>query len=214
MNKDYKTEQETFWAQEFGDSYIGRNDSKNLISANISLFSKALKYCGNVRSVIEFGSNIGGNLIALKKLYPEQSQYAIEINLNAADSLIKLLPECTVYKQSILDFDPTKVREGRGVDLVLIKGVLIHIHPENLNKVYEKLTALANTFLLVCEYYNPTPVDILYRGHKDRLFKRDFAGEILDQNPEFKLVDYGFVYHRDPAFPQDDITWFLMERTN
>jgi spore coat polysaccharide biosynthesis protein SpsF len=27
------------------------------------------------------------------------------------------------------------------------------------------------------------------------------------------LVDYGFAYHRDPAFPQDDITWFLLEKT-
>jgi hypothetical protein len=26
------------------------------------------------------------------------------------------------------------------------------------------------------------------------------------------LCDYGFVYHRDPLFPQDDITWFLMEK--
>ena len=26
------------------------------------------------------------------------------------------------------------------------------------------------------------------------------------------LIDYGFSYHRDPVFPQDDITWFLMER--
>jgi spore coat polysaccharide biosynthesis protein SpsF len=26
------------------------------------------------------------------------------------------------------------------------------------------------------------------------------------------LVDYGFAYHRDPNFPQDDITWFLLEK--
>ena len=24
--------------------------------------------------------------------------------------------------------------------------------------------------------------------------------------------DYGFAYKRDPKFPQDDITWFLMEK--
>jgi len=28
-----------------------------------------------------------------------------------------------------------------------------------------------------------------------------------------QLVDYGFAYRRDPNFPQDDITWFLMEKT-
>jgi len=50
-----------------------------------------------------------------------------------------------------------------------------------------------------------------YRGHTDRLFKRDFAGEIMDRHPKMELVDYGFAYRRDPNFPQDDITWFLME---
>jgi len=44
------------------------------------------------------------------------------------------------------------------------------------------------------------------------LFKRDFAGEMLDRYPALKLLDYGFVYRRDPLFPQDDMTWFLLEK--
>jgi spore coat polysaccharide biosynthesis protein SpsF len=64
----------------------------------------------------------------------------------------------------------------------------------------------------VCEYYNPTPVEVTYRGHEQALFKRDFAGEMLDAFPELTLVDYGFTYHRDPKFPLDDSTWFLMEK--
>ena len=27
-----------------------------------------------------------------------------------------------------------------------------------------------------------------------------------------QLVDYGFAYHRDKSFPQDDISWFLLEK--
>jgi spore coat polysaccharide biosynthesis protein SpsF len=64
---------------------------------------------------------------------------------------------------------------------------------------------------MVCEYYNPTPVSIGYRGHEDRLFKRDFAGELIDLYG-LKLIDYGFIYHRDPVAPQDDATWFLMQK--
>ena len=30
--------------------------------------------------------------------------------------------------------------------------------------------------------------------------------------PEMKLLDYGFIYRRDRDFPQDDMTWFLMEK--
>ena len=78
--------------------------------------------------------------------------------------------------------------------------------------VHEKLVAAGSRYLLVVEYYNPVPVTIPYRGHTNRLFKRDFAGELMDSYPEMQLLDYGFVYRRDPNFPQDDITWFLMEK--
>jgi len=57
-------------------------------------------------------------------------------------------------------------------------------------------------------------VEITYHGHKNRLFKRDFAGEMLDQFSDLKLIDYGFIYHRDLTFPQDDISWFLLEKSN
>jgi spore coat polysaccharide biosynthesis protein SpsF len=43
------------------------------------------------------------------------------------------------------------------------------------------------------------------------LFKRDFAGEMLDKYADLKLCDYGFVYHRE-KFSQDDISWFLLEK--
>jgi len=89
---------------------------------------------------------------------------------------------------------------------------LIHINPEALPKVYDALHRATGKYLLVCEYYNPTPVTIPYRGHGDRLFKRDFCGELLDRHRDLSLRDYGFCYRRDPAFPQDDITWFLMEK--
>ena len=90
--------------------------------------------------------------------------------------------------------------------------MLIHLNQEVLPVVYEKLVNACKRFLLVAEYYNPTPVSINYRGHNDKLFKRDFAGEIMDQHPGMQLVDYGFSYRRDPNFPQDDITWFLLEK--
>jgi hypothetical protein len=64
---------------------------------------------------------------------------------------------------------------------------------------------------MVCEYYNPVPVAVPYRGNTDRLFKRDFAGEMIDRYG-LRLIDYGFVYRRDGYFPQDDVTWFLMEK--
>ena len=90
-------------------------------------------------------------------------------------------------------------------------GVLIHINPDNLDRVYDNLVSNTRRYVLIAEYYNPTPVSVEYRGHADRLFKRDFAGELIDRY-SLKLVDYGFVYKRDHWAPQDDVNWFLLEK--
>ena len=203
---DYVTEQEKFWAGEFGNEYISRNQSDGLIASNISFFSKALKGAHPLGSCIEFGANVGMNLKALRALYPNMHLHAIEINARAANQLAAFIKEENVLRGSILDVDAPIC------DLALIKGVLIHINPEMLPKAYSKLVAATSRWLLISEYYNPTPVSIPYRGHTEKLFKRDFGGEILNMFPEMRLVDYGFVYCGDPQFPQDDTTWFLMEK--
>jgi len=203
----FKTEQEAFWAGEFGTEYIQRNQGDALLASNLDFFAKALRAARRVKTCIEFGANIGMNLKALKLLHPAQEQHGIEINADAARELAQVIPPHHVHNTSILDFTPNQTW-----DLVLVKGVLIHINPDALPQVYDKLVDACGKYLLVAEYYNPAPVAIPYRGHTDRLFKRDFAGEIMDRHPQMVLVDYGFSYRRDPNFPQDDITWFLMER--
>ncbi len=204
---EFKTEQETFWAGSFGNEYIQRNQGDALLASNLNFFSTALRTAGGVKSCIEFGANIGMNLKAMKLLYPAVELHGIEINTGASNELARVIPASNVVNSSILDFAPL-----RTWDLVLIKGVLIHINPASLLSVYDKLVASCARYLLVAEYYNPTPIAIPYRGHNDRLFKRDFAGEILERHSQMRLLDYGFAYRRDPCFPQDDITWFLMER--
>lgn len=203
----FRTAQEAFWAGSFGTEYIGRNQGDALLAANLDFFSKALRSARGIAGCIEFGANVGMNLRALRLLFPSMDRHAIEINPVAARALRELLPADAVHEGSILEFAPR-----RTWDLVLIKGVLIHIDPASLPLVYDRLAASSGCYVLMCEYYNPSPVSIPYRGHADRLFKRDFAGEFMDRHPSFRLVDYGFSYRRDPNFPQDDITWFLMER--
>jgi pseudaminic acid biosynthesis-associated methylase len=203
----YQTEQEAFWAGDFGTAYIGRNQGDALLASNLDFFAKALRATRNVNTCIEFGANIGMNLKALKLLHPAQKHHGIEINADAVKALGGVIGSDHVFHSSILDFAPTQTW-----DLVLIKGVLIHMNPAVLPQVYDALYHATGRYLLVAEYYNPSPVAIPYRGHTDRLFKRDFAGELMDRHADLRLVDYGFSYRRDPNFPQDDITWFLMEK--
>lgn len=201
------TPQEDFWAGEFGDDYIDRNRSEQLLASNLQFFATALRHAGRIDSCIELGANIGMNLKALKLLYPDLHARGVEINAKAAQELRQLIGEPNVVEASILDWHPADP-----ATLSFVKGVLIHLHPDVLPRAYDRLHAASRRYILVAEYYNPTPVAVSYRGHSDRLFKRDFAGEILERFPDLRLVDYGFRYRRDPAFPQDDVSWFLMQK--
>jgi spore coat polysaccharide biosynthesis protein SpsF len=203
---NFGTPQEEFWAGEFGDAYTDRNTGRRWIASNLALFGRILSSTRDVHSILEFGANRGLNLFVLRQLLPEAELSAVEINAKAVEELRKL-DWLQVTHASLLDVKPVTP-----VDLVLIKGVLIHLNPDVLPRVYDILHAASAKYVCIVEYYNPSPVSITYRGHVDRLFKRDFAGELLAMHQDLRLVDYGFVYHADPNFPQDDLTWFLLEK--
>jgi pseudaminic acid biosynthesis-associated methylase len=202
-----RTPQEAFWAGEFGTEYTERNAGEALLASNVRFFARALAAAGPVASCLELGANRGMNLSALRVLYPQMAMQAVEINPEAARKLGDLIGAANVHAGSLFDFQP-----AAPLDLVLVKGVLIHLHPDRLPAAYDTIHRASRRLVLIAEYYNPSPVSVPYRGHVDRLFKRDFAGELLDRYPDLTLRDYGFAYRRDPAFPQDDITWFLLEK--
>lgn len=200
--------QEKFWKGKFGDLYINRNKSKNKITNNIHFFKKALSKANKINSVCELGSNIGLNILALKDLYKKKLKkiLSVEINERAFNIQKKKIKNIKILNTSINSLD---VNEQ--FDLVLCKGILIHINPKNLYQTYKKMNKLSKKYILIAEYFNPSPIKINYRGYKDKLFKRDFAKEYLKINKKSKLLDYGFIYEKD-KFPQDNITWFLIKK--
>lgn len=206
QKRDESTEQEKFWLGKFGDEYQDRNNSIELLAQKTAFYASIIKGMDKFESCIEFGSNIGLNLLAVRNLVPDCKLSAIEINPRAVEEL-KKVNDLQVYNQSILDFVPDFRR-----DVVIIQGVLIHINPDRLNEVYDLLYKTCEKYILIAEYYNQTPVEVTYRGNQDKLFKRDFAGEMMDKFENLSLVNYGFVYHRDNQFPMDDITWFLLKK--
>ena len=203
---NYKTEQEKFWATDFGNEYLKRNEGEELIASNIALFSKILRSTPNIKSVAELGCNIGLNLSALNRIHKKFDIRGYEINPMAAkvaaDQTLAEIVNTTITEPLAID---------KKFDLTFTKGVLIHINPDKLNTVYENLYALSSRYIMVCEYYNPSPVSIEYRGHQERLFKRDFAGELISKY-KLRLLDYGFNYHQDSYYTNDDTTWFLLEK--
>lgn len=204
--KNFRTEQEKFWAGDFGTDYIGRNRNPEEIASKTAMFAAILKTARGIGSVVELGANIGLNLHAIRNLLPEAALSAVEINPQAV-AILREMPGIAVHEGSLLE-------GGHGFtgDMAFTAGVLIHIDPASLGRAYEALYKAGKRYIAVIEYFSPMPVAIPYRGHKDRLFKRDFAGELLDTYKDLELRDYGFVYSRDPHFPQDNLNWFLLEK--
>ncbi len=201
-----KTEQERFWEGDFGDAYTQRNQYDPRLRA--PFYKKILTRTQGVSSVCEFGANRGLNMKALQAVNASLELTAVEINSSAYEELRKIAG-VNAHHGPIQDFVPEKQS-----DLVLISGVLIHVNPETLPLVYKRLFDASRRYVLINEYFNPVPVEVEYRGHLGRLFKRDFAGEFIDLNGpgNLKVVDYGFLWRRmEPQW--DNATWVLLEKT-
>lgn len=191
-----------FWEGPFGNQYHARQTVT--IEANMALFGRILAATDGVHSIAELGAGTGLNLLALRQLQEDFDLCGVEINSTAVRQLLKI-PGVVGVQSSALDWFPQ-----RKFDLTFTKGLLIHIPPEDLPGVYARLVEASSRYVLICEYFNPTPIEVPYRGHAGKLWKRDFADEMMRRHP-LRLVDGGFVYHRDP-YPQDNVTWFLMEK--
>lgn len=100
----YKTRQENFWAGEFGNDYIKRNDGEKMLASNLKLFSDILSDVNEkIGSCIEFGANIGMNLSAIKMLVPNIKLGAVEINREAATILKQRINNIKIYEDSLLN---------------------------------------------------------------------------------------------------------------
>lgn len=77
MEKDYKSEQDFFWIGESGDEYIERNSNRVGIAYRTALFSKVFSHTQGIQSALEFGSNIGYDLLAIRNLSPSCKLAAI-----------------------------------------------------------------------------------------------------------------------------------------
>ena len=204
MKKKYKTLQEKFWAENFGNKYIKRNIFSKDRSQTIgyALRKNNLK----IISALELGCNVGYNLDALKKIFKKIKLYGVEIN-ELAFNIVNKKYNC--FNKSILDF-----KSKKKYDLVFTAGVLIHQNPKYLNKIYKKIYSLSKKYIYIQEYFSPDPVVVKYRNHKDKLFKRDFAKDLIDLFPDLKLIDYGFYWKEDPKLKGncDNSNWFLFKK--
>ncbi len=198
--------QDNFWKSNFGNLYTKRNNKKILIKSLSIHFKEVLSSMlgNNIKNVFEFGTNRGLNLDIIKRLNKSVSTNGLEINKMAYKLASK---KHNILHMSALDYKPEKK-----YDLVITRVFLIHIHPKNLDKIYQKIFKTSKKYIYIEEYFNPTPVGVKYRNNSNVLFKRDFAKE-LSKKYKLKLIKYGFNWSEDVKKPTlDNTNWFLFKK--
>ncbi len=198
-----KTPQEVYWEGQEGSSWFARNDLNPVTREN--LFKAVLSKTFGVRQICELGCGQGHNLLSIGRLSKNYELTGVELNPSAIEILNKN-ERIRSIQASIQD-----VEIEHKFDFVFVCGVLVCIN-EDLPIVYKKMDSLSRRYIFICEYFNPVPVEIVYRGHHGQLFKRDFAKEFMQSaNGKYSVVDYGFVWKElDPAW--DNVNWTLLEK--
>lgn len=200
-----------FWRTDFGSDYTDRNNSFDR-EALLRGWAKMISATevGAIKSVLECVSNLGRNLQALRILLPESEMGLIEINEKAFRLACEHVRPAIAFNGALQD---ASLPDNR-FDLVFTVGLLIHIHPNDLDRCMDQMYRMSRRYILIAEYFNRTPVSIPYRGHLDKLFKCDFGKKFLERRSA-RIVDYGFLWgHEYDRGGFDDITWWLFEKNS
>jgi len=147
MNIKQKT-----WGGEFGDKYTKRNkDLSNFEYKDGDRLSIVHSFFYDIprdASILEIGCN-SGNMVQILHDMGFTNITGIDINKSAIDTVSEKFPEYEFIHSSIELF-----QMRRTYDLVFTSGVLIHIHPDNLPKVIEKMKALSKKWIFGFEYHS------------------------------------------------------------
>ena len=195
-------EQEKFWKGNFGNNYISRNKFRNQkefdnfyirrygeTKKNINL--KFLKGINKNKPILEVGCNIGNQLkifedIGFKKLI------GIDINIKSLKKAKKNI-NLNIIESSGFDI-PFK---DNYFNLVFTNNVLIHIHPKNLDKIFDEIYRVSNKYIFGFEYFNDKLIEIKYRNYKNKLWKGDYANILLKKYKNLRLVKEKIYENKD-----------------
>lgn len=208
------TEQEKFWSSSFGKKYTDRNvynpitlekAYKKVYGVTRSQINSNILAGCKIDNVLEVGCNIG-NQLRLLQAKKFKNLYGIEIQKDAVARAKKLTKDINIVQGSAFEL-PFK---DNYFDLVFTSGVLIHIHPRDLKAVMKEIYRVSKKYIFGFEYQDNSCQEIVYRGHKDRLWKNDFAKVYQKHFPDLKLLktkNYPYLSN-----PDNSDTAFLLKK--
>jgi pseudaminic acid biosynthesis-associated methylase len=206
----HDTAQLFHWKSKFGDEYIKRNIFRDW---KLDYGKKAFRrMLGNFKidSILEIGSNTGLNLRYLTSLTGDSVElYAVEPNKKAFSIL------CTEKNIRLKKAWNTSAFEiplpDSSIDMVFTSGVLIHISPNDLKQATDEIVRVSKRYILCIEYFSHKPKKIKYQGKDNLLFKMDYGAFYLDNYPNLKCIDYGFLWQRElKVF--DNLNWWMFDK--
>ena len=208
------TEQIKFWQGEFGKEYTERNSYSTKDWDDFyrriwgvtrsALNEEFLAAIPRDAKILEVGCNVGQQLRHLQ-LMGFKNLYGIEIQRYAVEKAKHSTEGINIIGGSAFDIP----FQSEWFDVVFTSGVLIHIHPSNLNKALSEIYRCSKKFIWGFEYYAPELTEIEYRGNKGVLWKADYA--LLYQKA---FDDLKIVKQRNIKYVQDANVdkMFLLEK--
>ena len=187
-----KTKQLNVWTGKFGEEYTDRNiqtiesldrDYRKEFGVSATTFFRDTIHGLSISSVLEVGCNIGNKLaifhsLGIKNLTGvEPQQYAIKKGK-------KRYPFIAFRQGTVFDLP----YPNNYFDLVFTSDVLIHVSPKHLAKALGEIIRVSRRFVLGFEFYADQPQAVVYRGHRDLLWRRNYKQEYLKPFPSLSVI--------------------------
>jgi pseudaminic acid biosynthesis-associated methylase len=211
------TQQEDFWAGDFGREYTDRNsrplDEWNEFYRSIYGHTKLemnAEFIGELpreARILEVGCNTGMQLVGLQAM-GFANLYGIELQAYAVEKAREFVRGVNILQGSGFDM-PFK---DSYFDLVCTNGVLIHIAPEDLPRIMGEMVRCSKRYIMGYEYFAPDTTAINYRGNEGFLWKTDFARVFLENYPELRLVKQRLYPYINDAEQGNQDVMFLLEK--
>lgn len=212
------TQQESFWLSDFGKKYTQRNtpktqqDWEHFYKSNWGVTREAMnvEFVGDMpRSlrVLEVGCNSGNQLVQLQN-EGFTDLYGIELQRDAVEEAKKRTTNMDIICGSGFD---VPFKDGF-FDVACTNGVLIHIAPADLPKMFAELYRVSKRYIWGFEYYADDVTDVDYRGHSGFLWKANYADMMMKQFPDLKLVKKKMYPYVMPGMEGNVDCMFLLEK--
>lgn len=189
---EINNEQKNSWSGEFGNQYIERNNSLDVVNNDYrkltgltyhDIFSDFFQDLDKNIMILELGCNVGNNFSILKTM-GFTKLYGLDTNTKAIDIAKSRHADVCFYNSSI---EECKLPE-KHFDLVFTAGVLIHMNPNALRGIIEKILSLTKRYVFGFESYSESLTEVFYQNKHNMYWKQNFPQLFKKISPNLNLL--------------------------